>query len=182
MSNAEFLDVLKRHPLRIIAGALMVLSGVGVYFVGGYIETAEQTLQQKTQEGDRLAANVKFGGQLPEQLAAMTAAGNVIQGRAVQGGQLANNLQYFYRLETESGVELLDVRQTTASGSSRTGGKAVGFSLTVKANYPTLLGWLRRLEKGPHYCRITSASLGLAELDRSTPLILNLSLELLGQP
>jgi len=182
MSNAEFLALLKRHPVRIVAGALVILASAGVYFVGGNIETAEQTLQEKTQEGDRLAANAKFGAQLPEQLAAITAAGKAIQERAVQSSQLASNLQYFYRLETESGVELLDVRQTTGSGGAKSNTKAVGFSLTVKADYPTLLGWLRRLEQGSHYCRVMSASLGLFEVDRKGPLVLNLSVELFGQP
>ncbi|MEO7600309.1 MAG: hypothetical protein ABIV50_15350 [Opitutus sp.] len=157
-----------------------ILSGVGIYLVNGKIEETQTLLTQKSAEAERLAANVRDGAQLPEQVNALTAAGAKIQARMIKASQLANNLQYFYRLENESGVELLDVRQTTSGTKNAAGG--VGFAVSVKGDYPTLLGYLRRLEGGPNYCRIVSTSIAAPTPDRSGLLTLSLNLELLGQP
>lgn len=183
MTNAEFVELIKRNPIRVISGVLAVLCGAGVYYVNDRIDIATQTLAQKTAEGDRLATNVKFSAQLPEQLEALTAANAAIQARAIQASQLANNLQYFYRLETESGVELIDLRQITVmTRSSKTSANGVGFAISVKGDYATLLGWLRRLENGPHFCRVMTASMGLPGVDRAAPPTLAVSVELFGQP
>lgn len=186
MTNAEFGDLIKRNPMRVIAGVVAVLSAVGIYLVNDRIETAAETLRQKTAEGDRLATNVKYSAQLPEQFEALAAAAKAIQSRAIHPSQLANNLQYFYRMETESGGELIDLQQTTTgTNSPRTsskGSNGVGFSVAVKGDYTTLIGWLRRLETGPHYCRIITASMAPAGADRAGPLMLSVGLELFGQP
>lgn len=185
MTNAEFVDLVKRNPLRVIASTVAVLSGVGLYLITDRIEEATTTLSQKIAEGNRLAANVKSAAQLTEQYEALTAANKAIQDRAIQASQLANNLQYFYRLETESKIELLDLRQTTAAVSpARTNAKpnGIGFSVAVKGDYRTLMGWLRRVETGPHYTRIMSASMAPAGVDRAGPITLAVALELFGQP
>lgn len=187
MTNAEFGDLIRRNPLRVIAGVVAIFSGVGVYLVADRIDLATEVLKQKASEGEKLANNIKYSAQLTEQYEAMVAASNEIYGRVIHASQLANNLQYFYRLETESGVELVDVRQTTAGvigARSNIKGptNGVGFSVSVKGNYATLLGWLRRIENGPHYCRIVSASIAPAGLDRTGPLTLSVALELFGQP
>lgn len=183
MTNAEFIDWIKRNPLRVGAGVVAVLSGVGAYLLSGYIETATQTLAQKVAEGDRLAANVKNAAQLNEQYEALATAGKKIQERAIHASQLANNLQYFYRLETESGIELLDLRQTSTGTVARKGpANGVAFSVAVKGDYKTLMGWLRRVENGPHYCRMVSVSIASGAPDRSGPMTLNLALDLYGQP
>ena len=181
MSNAELASLIKRNPLRVACVVLALLSGAGVYFVNGQIEDATKLLEQKTAEGSRLAANVKNAAQLPEQLEMLTSAVKKIQGRLIRGSQLATNLQYFYRLETDSGVELIDLRQT--SGTQPTKANAgVGFAIAVKADYVTVLGCLRRLENGTHYCRVMTAAINGAGADRTGPVTLSLSLELLGQP
>jgi hypothetical protein len=180
MSNEELRDAIKRHPLRLVCALVAMVSGVAIYLVNGNIEESQTALAQKSAEAERLAANVKDGAQLNEQLNTLMAAGAKIQGRTIKASQLANNLQYFYRLETESGVELLDVRQTSSGTRNVSGG--VGFAVSVKGDYPTLLGYLRRLEGGPYYCRILSTSIAAPSPDRSGMLTLSLNLELLGQP
>ena len=179
MSGADLSDSIKRHPLRVACIVVALLSGLGVYFVNGKIEEAHATLSQKVAEGERLAANVRDGGQLQEQFDTLTAAGAKIQNRMIRASQLANNLQYFYRLENEAGVELIDVRQTTAALKAA---GPVGFTVSVKGDYPTLIGFLRRLENGPHFCRINSSSIAAPAPDRTGLLTLSVNLDLLGQP
>src|SRR5688500_15859069 len=105
MSNEELGGVIRRNPLKVVCALLALLSGVGIYLTNTKISEAAVVLEEKTKEGTRLAANVKHSAQLPEQLAEVTSASEKIQSRMIRASELATNLQYFYRLETESGVE-----------------------------------------------------------------------------
>lgn len=185
MSNAELSVLIKSHPLKTACVIVALFSGVGIYLVNGRIDAASLLLQQKTTEGSRLEQNVRNSAQLAEHLETLTSAAEKIQTRFVSASQLATNLQYFYRLETESGVELTDLRQTTGSGPSKSGkapSGGVGFAVSVKGDYEAILGWLRRLEKGPHYCRVLSAAVSGSAPERAGPLTISLSLELFAQP
>lgn len=187
MSNSEISVFVKRHPLGTTCVVLALVFAVGSYLVNGRLADATALLEQKTSEGARLATNLKNGAQLADQVTALSAAVAKIESRLIQPTQLATNLQYFYRLENESGVELIDLRQTSTSAQpakpaatkSTTG---VGFAISVKGEYDVLLGCLQRLENGFHISRLLSASLSTGSVDRSGPLTLSLSLELLGQP
>jgi hypothetical protein len=180
MSNAELSERIKRNPLKIACVLVALVSGVGIYLINTKIDETKVILEQKTTEGARLETNVKNSAYLPAQVEELTAIGQKIQGRLVRASQLATNLQYFYRLETDSGIELMDLRQTSSgAGKANTG---VGFSISVKGEYPTVIGFLQRLENGPHFCRILTASMSGSAVERAGPLTLSLSLELLGQP
>ena len=172
-------DTVKRYPLRSACILIAAIAGAGAYVVATKVDEAKALLTQKTAEGERLETNVRDAGQLPEQFESLTSAVAKIQGKLIRASQLANNLQYFYRLETESGVEMLDVRPTSGVKGAYQG---VGFNVSVKADYLTLLGYLRRLENGPHFCRILSTGMAAPAPDRAGPQTLSLSLELLGQP
>ena len=181
MSNEGLGNFAKQHPLKIVCGLLALFSGVGVYLVSGKIEETSTLLQQKTTEGLRLAVNVRNSAQLSEQLDALVAAGAKIDDRLVRATQLASNLQYFYRLEADSGLELIDLRQTSSSQPVKAN-TGVAFAVTLKGEYSTLLGFLRRLENGTHLSRIVTASISGSPIERAAPLTLSMSLELLGQP
>lgn len=183
MSISDVGGVLRRQPIRTICVLIAILSAAGIYWLDGKIEKAALDLDQKTAEGARLATNVSYAAQLPAQLAKLSNAGQRVKERLVHATELATNLQYFYRLEKDSGVELVELHQTTSSdgAKSKAKGSGVMFSISVKGDYPALITWLRRLESGTHYCRILSTSMGLVGIDRTGPVTLNITLELLGE-
>src|SRR5687767_5502824 len=104
MSNQELSERIKRNPLKIACVLVALVSGAGIYLVNTKIEETKVILDQKTTEGTRLETNVKNSAHLPAQVEELTTIGQKIQGRLVRASQLATNLQYFYRLETDSGI------------------------------------------------------------------------------
>jgi hypothetical protein len=174
-------EFVKQHPLKIICVFVALACGAGIYFLGTKITESTILLEQKVAEGSRLEANVNNAAQLSSQLEELTAVAQKIQARQIRASQLATNLQYFYRLETDSGVELIDLRQTS-SGAAVKPSTGIGFFVAVKGEYAALIGFLQRIENGPHYCRVLTASMNGQSNDRSGPLTLNLTVELLGKP
>lgn len=189
ITNEQVVALLKKNP--VVSGAVFVgvLLLVAIYLRMDAMPAAIAELETKSAEGRRLAENIKNSAQLPEQLAALTQAGKEIEARLLRASQLANNLQYFYRLESDTGVKLLDLRQSATPRAPANATKVpVGFTVSVQGNYQQVFDFLRRLESGTHYCRVQSASFsplaeaGEASLTRPTSARLTLNLELLGTP
>lgn len=189
ISNEQVVALLKKNPVVTAAVVVCVALAAAHYFRSDLTAAAAARLDERTKEGQRLSANIKNSAQLPEQLARVSAAAKEAEGRLVKVGALANNLQYFYKLEADTGVKLLDLRQTTdSSRAAKTGRVPVSFAVTLHGEYPQVLDFLRRVESGAHYCRVRTANVvpfdagaGSSGL-RSDAAKLTLNLELFGVP
>jgi hypothetical protein len=189
ISNEQVVAALKKNPVVTAAVVIVVVVGALLYLRADHIPVAQGQLEEKTAEGRRLAANINNSARLPEQLARVSEAAKEVESRLVRVGQLANNLQYFYRLETETGVKFLDLRQITVpSRTSKPGRIPVTFTLTLSGPYPQVMEFLRRVESGTHYCSVRSANLapfegtGAAGGLRSDATRMTLNFDLLGTP
>lgn len=190
ISNEELFVLVKKNPVAVACAAVALASGLGFYFRSGGVAEAEALLEQKTAEGRRLALNVKNTAQLNEQVDTMTASSGEFQRRMVQADELAQNLQYFYKIEADTGTKLIELRQTSTVASVAKAAKAtpamafvpVAFTLRLEGEYLAALDFLRRMENGAHYARVTSATVGVARIDRTGPVTLQLNVELLGRP
>ncbi len=189
MDTEQIVTSLKANPIGVACGALALALAVGIYFRSDHVPDSEALLEQKATLGDRLDANLKNGVQLPEQLAAITAARQQVETRLIRPDELAKNLQFFYKLEADTGTKLIDSRQAQVTpgkpAKTKTTYAGVGFAVAVRGDYVRLLDFLRRLESGQRFCRVLTATVGTSgstDKERGNELTLNLSLELLGQP
>lgn len=184
MTNQEALALIRKNPLTFGCGVLSFALAVGSYLRMEALPDAEAELTQKTAVAERLALNIKHSNQLKEQAETMTAATEAIDGRIIRASELGNNTQYFYKIESATGVKILDLRQTTANLAKPAKGSyaPVGFAVTVQGTFPQILGFLRQVEGGVHYSRVLTATCSTNASARTSPLTLALNLELLGQP
>jgi hypothetical protein len=185
MTNEELVAFLKKNLIAVICVAVTIAIGVTIYYRTDALPNAEKVLADKTKEGELLAANIEDSNQLKEQQAAMVDANQVISDRMIQVGQLADNLQYFYRIESETGIKILDLRQNGWNAPARNAPKTfftpVGFQLSVQGDYPKLMDLLRRLETGEHYCRVITCDVKPVDTaNRGGQLTMSVNLELLG--
>ena len=173
---------IKKNPIS-IGCAILAIALIGIAYVRFDDAAESQTeLDLKSAEAAKLALNVKYGAQLKEHLDALIAAQKTIESRMIRAGDLPANSNYFYKLESDSGVKLLDGSLRQSPGSKKDPKatyQPTVFNLSVEGDYRQLLTFLRRLESGPRYCRILTATCN-APAERSKLLVLSLSLELLG--
>jgi hypothetical protein len=189
MAAEPIVATLKANPISVACGALALTLAVGIYLRSSRVPEGEALLDKKATLGERIDANLKNGVQLADQFAAISASRKEIETRLVHPDELAKNLQFFYKLEAETGTKLVDLRQNPAppaakgAAKGKTFYKGVGYTLSVRGDYTRILDFLRRLESGQRFCRVLSASVGIggSDKDRGNELTINLSLELLGQ-
>jgi hypothetical protein len=185
MSNEELIIFLRKNVISVACVVVSIGIGFALYYRSDMLPDAEKVLAERAKQGELLAANIEDSADLKEQHAAIVAANDAISDRMIHIGQLADNLQYFYRLESDTGTKLSDPRQVPwnppGKSAPKTNFTAVGFTLTAQGDYGQLVDLLRKLENGEHYCRIITCGLRPATTDiRGGPLLMSLSLELMG--
>ena len=187
MAAEPLVATLKANPISVACGALALTLVAGIYLRSTRVPESEALLEQKATQGERIDANLKNGIQLSEQYAAITAARKEIDARLIKSDEIAKNLQFFYKLEAETGVKLVDLSQSTQgrASASKTSYRGVAYLVAVRGDYVRILEFLRRLESRQRFCRVMTATVGVGggtERERSGDLTINLTLELLGLP
>lgn len=194
MNSKDLVAWFKKHPFPTICGVLTVLLLGGYFFRQGAVPEAESSLQEKMSESRRLKANIANAASLKDHVATLEEANRKVEGRLMRAADLAKNQQYFYKIEAETGVKLTDLRpgaslaKPKAPGAAKKLYSSVPYTCGVQGTYEQLLAFLRRLEEGEHFQRITNASVsmggsGSADDAASADPILSLSIgiEFLGE-
>lgn len=185
MTTADLIASFKKQPVAFACGLLCLILGGLLYFRSDVVEADQADYDAKSAQAAKIVANVSASKNLAEQVKEIQAATTEMEGRLLQSGQLGINLQYFYKLETETQVKLLDVRPNGISKNSKATYIPVPFSVSVQGPYKQLMLFLSRLENGPHFCHFSSATftkLAGGETASQNLMTLTLNLELLGQP
>ena len=186
MTNQELIALVKKNPISVSCGLVALVCGLGIYFRSDGLPDAEKLLEEKSAEGERLALNLSNSTLLNEQLSAIASAAREIDSRLVRHGELAKNLQYFYKLEAVTGVKLIDLHQnlpaTPKSGAKPTSYTGIGYVIILEGEYPALVEFLRQMETGLHFSRVITANITGSKAERGSSLKLALTVELLGLP
>lgn len=192
MTNEDLIALIKKQPVAFLCGFVILASGLTLYFRSEAVDQAASEAQEKEKEFKKIDLNVRSTAGLPEATSEIQAAAKQFEARLVRAPQLANNLQIFYRLETETGLKLLDARQLPVpalrGGEKRGAYVPVPFQVTVQGTYAQVHEFLRRLENGPHFQRLNQVTItkfsagGDTSFATSGALNANINLELLGTP
>lgn len=185
MTFADIIARIKKQPVGFSCGAICLLCAGWLYFRSDVIDKRQEEYKTTADKAEVIKSNVGFAKNLPEQVAELQVSTKELEGRLVRAGQLAVNLQYFYKLEAENEVKLLDVRQNPLAKGAKGAYVGIPYNVNVQGSYKQVMAFLQRLEKGRHFCRIKSATFTKSILSgegATTGMTLALSLELLGQP
>lgn len=197
MTTADLVALLKKHPLAVACAIISVMCGAAFYFRMDVIDTARDEFERADREAKAVSLNARMASGLPEATGEMREAGKQFDARLMQAQQLANNLQVFYRLENDTGVKLIDLRQlplpAPKAGAARGPYTPIPFNLSVQGDYAQVHNFLHRLETGPHFARFTQVSVTkraavadtTASGAKAVPaggISANINLEMLGTP
>lgn len=194
LTGEDIKALVKKQPIGVACGVICIACGAAFYFRIDAVEAAKSNLEGKTVLSQKYQSNLRNATGLAEHTTAMQAAGKELDARLLRVNQLAMNQQYFYRLEAETGVKLVDVRQqsvpaATSKTKSKTGAVGIPFTVTAQGDFRQLLAFVQQLEAGTHFARFNSVSLQPAGPSAEggaggagTTMMLNLGLEVLGLP
>jgi Tfp pilus assembly protein PilO len=193
IQSKDVVRFLKRYPVAIAGGALAVVMLAASYFRSDQVNALAQQSKEGEERAQKLQDDIRNGANLAEQYDTITALTTTLESRLVHGSERARNQQYFYRIESETGVKEISLQQTSTGVTAAKGSKSlytgIGFAISVQGNYHQVLDFLGKIDSGQHFCRLISASVaragqrGAANAAGTAALVtLTLNLELLGLP
>jgi len=184
LQTKDLVGFVRKQPVLVVCSVISLALAVVLYFRSGALD------EHDTHEEDaKLHINVEYSHNLPAQLLALQAANKEVQSRAVHPRELSLNLQYFYRIERETGVTDQGLHH---GGVIKPTGKAAAksvyvpdaYAVTVQGEFRQVVDLLRHIEQGRHFSREVNAVItpSSAEGSTSSRVTLVLNLELLALP
>lgn len=181
LDGKTLLTVVTKNLIVTVCAVVSLVLVAVIYERSDLSDARHAELSQKSDDGKRYHANLINATRLPEDLQAVTDANRAVMERAIKPGDLAKNLQYFYRIEAETGVKLADLRQTGVASGARAAGSIyvpVGYTISAEGNFAQVITFLKTLEQGSHFYRLNN----LMVSGTASRVTLNLNIDLLGQP
>lgn len=178
---AAFLALIRRYPFAATCILLVILGGVGAYFLWDDIDTQEAARIDRAKEGEAMLGLLVGGSMQRQELAAAREATRRIDDNLVIEANLADNNWYFYKFEEQTKARLLELHPlSSVTAEDAALYKRIPFTLRVSGSYEQVTAYLLAIETGPRLANITS--FGLSRRDKETSaVVLELSLELLGK-
>ncbi len=180
MNFAVVLAFVRRYPLVVVCSVLTLGLGITSYYLWQEQQVLATGHDSVRRNGEDVLLSLSSLPRVSSELATVKEAVEFIDSNLVKEGDLAENLGYFYQLETVSKVKLSQVSQLSSQPVS--GDNAfVSIPFTIRANgsYRQVMRFIRELETGPRLCRIQTYGFSGGADDR---IQLDLSLEMLGRP
>jgi hypothetical protein len=187
-TTKDLVAFLKRYPVPISCGVLSIVLLAGSYIRNARAGELSALLRAKEGEGQTILNNIRNGANLPEQFETLSAATKELESRLVRGPERARNQQYFYRIESDTGVKELSLQADAPSRVQPRGPKplytGISYTIAVQGDYRQILNFVGRLESGPLFYRLISGSVSHQEVRGGSASTINLTLtvELLGLP
>jgi Tfp pilus assembly protein PilO len=167
----------KKYPILVVCVALSILFAGVLYARSGMGAEQQAELDRLVSEGKVYRTNLSNAAQLQEQLDFLIKANQAVKARALNPDGLAENLQYFYRLESEVGIKYRDLRPGPKVAAAKDATYVpISYTVNIEGSYAQVITFLKHLEQGAYFCRITSGSASGTGDSASA----NINLDLLG--
>lgn len=175
----QFHDLIRRHPLVSGCVAALLLLGAANYYFWDQRHTLANQHDEARRYGEAMLPVLASQTRLTAQVATTQEAVELIERNLIVESDLAENLGYFYKLETASRARLAQISQLNSQALQGNPFKAIPFALRVTGSYAQLIGFVRALETGPRLARIRDYEFTRSDAKAGT-LALDLTVELLG--
>jgi Tfp pilus assembly protein PilO len=180
MNFSPVLAYIRRYPLVVICVVLILGLGITSYYLWQEQQVLVTGHESVRRNGEDVLLSLSSLPRVSSELATVKEAVEFIDSNLIKEGDLAENLGYFYQLETISRVKLTQVSQLSsqpaAADSTFT---AIPFSVRATGSYRQVMRFIRELETGPRLCRVQTYAFSGESDDRVQ---LDLTLEMLGHP
>jgi len=187
MNSEQLIAQLKRYPLAVGCGIVVIIAGVLIFLRGGRVDNLETEYNTKLTESELMSANSKNAVDLKKHLEELNQIADSIDSRLVNAEAPPENYRYFLQLAEKAQVDLTSQSQAKLIPVKETGNQfypAVDFTLNVTGEYKKVLRFLYELETNRFITRIDSMNLSPSTLEVTQENVITASIKVsnLGKP
>jgi len=179
----QWIAVARRHPLSALCAGVCAVCFLCCWYIYSNMKWLELEHKQITQDGDLAMASMISGPSVrQERLAALECTRRIEENLVIEEN-LAENLWYFYKIEQQTKVRILELRPENAIVSnSKSLYIRIPFSIRATGTYEQTGAFLYALETGPRLTYIPTLMYRRAELETANPMvILEMNVQMLGK-
>jgi hypothetical protein len=173
--------LIKKYPVLVVSLTLSLVLAFVLYLRSDLIETVKTELESANKEVKRYSLIIGNAAQLEDQTDFLIKANQAIKDRTLSAESLAVNLQYLYKLESETGVKYLDLRPAGRSSNQAGVNKSylgLNYIVTIQGSFDRILIYLKHIEQGVYFARVNTASI----TGSGSTVTANLNIDFLGSP
>ena len=179
----QLLGFFRRYPFVIVCSALAILLWVANYFIWQNhkeLAAGHQTLQRS---GEDMLQSLTGHTRVTAEMTAVTSALEFIERNLLNEADLAENLGYFYAIESTARIRFTQLNQLSSQpqpvGSLF---KTVPFALKATGSYRQIMRLLHEMETGPRQLRVRTYSFNQGESGATDTVTMELNVEVLALP
>jgi Tfp pilus assembly protein PilO len=184
MTFADFIQwigVARKHPLSALCAVICLLCGAACWYINSNMKWLDLEHKQVLQDADLAQASLISGPSVKAERLAALVITRQIEDNLVVEDNLAENLQYFYKIEDRTKAHILELRPLNSTvADTKSLYRRVPFSIRVTGTYEQVVGFLNGIETGPRLASITAMTLRRREPSSLTA-ILDVTVEMLGK-
>ncbi len=177
----HWLAVVRRHPLSALCAAICLISGAICWYIYTNMKWLDLEHKQVTQDTEMAIQSLISGPSVRQELAAAREVTRRIEDNLVVEDNMAENLWYFYKIESQTKAHIAEMRTPNSIiSSSRSYYKRIPFSIRLTGTYEQTAAFLYAVETGPRLSNVTSLTYRRFE-PNSANVLLDFDVELLGK-
>jgi hypothetical protein len=184
MNAADFMQWIataRRNPISVICAAVCVVCGLICWYLASNMKWLDLEHKQLMQDSDLAQASLISGPSVKQERLAALVVTRQIEDNLVIEDNLAENLQYFYKIEDRTKSHIAELRPLNSTiPDTRSLFRRVPFSIRITGTYDQVVGFLYGIETGPRLASISSLNLRRRDPSSMT-VILDLNVDLLGK-
>ncbi len=177
----HWLAVARRHPLSALCACICLACVLACWYIYGNMKWLDLEHKQVTQDTELALTSLISGPSVRQELAASREVTRRIEDNLVVEDNMAENLWYFYKIESQTKAHIAEMRPNNSIiSSSRAYYKRIPFAIRLTGTYEQTAAFLYAIETGPRLANITSLSFRRFE-PNSPNVLLDMDVELLGK-
>lgn len=182
LSLQQLFTLVRRAPFLVFCLTFFSLFAIADYFLWQRQKDITVMHEDVRRSGEKMFSALSNHGKVIAELTAVDEAVKQIDQNLINETDLAENLGYFYQLETLSRVHLTQLNQLSSQPPAEDSPyRAIPFSIRATGTYSQLINFIRELEGGPRLLKIKTYDFSRADV-RNDTLALGLTVEVLGKP
>jgi hypothetical protein len=160
----------RQYPVVTVFGVISLILVIAILIRNPQVSSLRETNEQREREWATIRTNHERSADLEIEVEKLRSFSEEVNRRLISADTIANNYDYFYRIERQTGVRIVNIQQLPVAAARRpqylpelNDYDLVPFNLTFQGGFDVTMTFLQGIERGFHLIRIESISINRDE-------------------
>ena len=183
---------IRQYPLVTVFGAISLILIIAILIRNPKVSSLQEINDQREREWTTVRTNHERSAGLEAEVEKLRSFSEEVNRRLISADAIANNYNYFYRIERQTGIRIVNIQQLPVASARRpqylpelNDFDLVPFNLTFQGSFDVTMTFLQGIERGEHLVRIESISInrdeGTGTSSNQRTLVTRMEMNILGR-